>query len=62
MKDGQLDLLRKIDFSRWLSRMPKAASGPRPAVGPPPDGTDPSFNLPPQLPPGIPVVLHRVTR
>jgi beta-galactosidase len=62
MKDGQLDLLRKIDFGRWLSRMPKEPAGPRPAIGPPPDGSDPSFNLPPTLPPGIPIVLRRVQR
>jgi beta-galactosidase len=62
MKDGQLDLLRKIDFGHWLSRMPKEPAGPRPAIGPPPDGSDPSFNLPHDIPPGIPVVLRRVER
>jgi beta-galactosidase len=62
LKDGQLDLLRKIDFGRWLSRMPKEPTGPRPAIGPPPDGSDPSFNLPHDIPPGIQVVLRRVER
>jgi beta-galactosidase len=62
VKDGQLDLERKIDFSRFLSRMPKEATGPRPAIGPPPDGTDPSFNLPKSMPSGIPVVLRRADR
>jgi beta-galactosidase len=62
LKDGQLDLLRKIDFGHWLSRMPKEPTGPRPAIGPPPDGSDPSFNLPHDIPPGIPIVLRRVQR
>jgi beta-galactosidase len=62
LKDDQLELLRKIDFSRWLSRMPKEPTGPRPAIGPPPDGSDPSFNLPSRLPPGVPIVLRRVQR
>ncbi len=62
LKGEQLELLRTIDFSRWLSRMPKEPSGPRPAIGPPPDGSDPSFNLPSRIPAGIPVVLRRVQR
>jgi len=62
LEGGELKLLRKIDFSRWLSRLPKEPTGPKPAVGPPPDGSDPSINLPSTLPPGIPVVLHRVER
>jgi beta-galactosidase len=62
LKGDQLELLRTIDFSRWLSRMPKESSGPRPAIGPPPDGSDPSFNIPSRIPPGIPVVLRRVQR
>ena len=62
LKDGQLELVRKIDLSRWLSRTPKEPAGPRPAIGPPPDGSDPSFDIPSGLPPGIPVVLRRVQR
>ena len=31
VKGDQLELLRKIDLSRWLSRMPKEPTGPRPA-------------------------------
>jgi beta-galactosidase len=62
MNGDRIELLRKIDISRWLARMPKEPAGPRPAVGPPPDGSDPSFNLPAHLPPGIPIVLHRVQR
>jgi beta-galactosidase len=62
LKGDQLELLRTIDFSRWLSRLPKEPSGPRPAIGPPPDGSDPSFNMPSRIPRGIPVVLRRVQR
>jgi beta-galactosidase len=62
LKGDQLELLRTIDFSRWLSRLPKEPSGSRPAIGPPPDGSDPSFNMPSRIPPGIPVVLRRVLR
>ena len=62
LKGDRLELLRTIDFSRWLARMPKEPSGPRPAIGPPPDGSDPSFNLPSSIPAGIPVVLRRVQR
>jgi len=32
LKDGQLELVRKIDLSRWLSRTPKEPAGPRPAI------------------------------
>jgi beta-galactosidase len=62
LKDGQLELTRTMDLSRWLSRLPKEPSGPRPVIGPPPDGSDPSFNMPSRIPPGIPVVLRRVQR
>ena len=50
LKGDQLELTRTIDFSRWLSRIPKEPTGPRPAIGPPPDGTDPSFNIPTRIP------------
>jgi beta-galactosidase len=62
LKGDQLELMRTIDFSRWLSRLPKEPSGPRPAIGPPPDGSDPSSNMPSRIPQGIPVVLRRVQR
>jgi beta-galactosidase len=46
------------------TQMPHTAepTGPRPAVGPPPDGSDPSRNPSLRLPAVIPVVLHRVQR
>jgi beta-galactosidase len=62
LKGDRLELVRTIDFGRWLSRLPKEPTGPRPAIGPPPDGSDPSFNLPSRMPPGISVILHRVER
>jgi beta-galactosidase len=62
LKGDQLELLRTMDLSRWLTRLPKEPVGPRPAVGPPPDGSDPSFNLPSRLPSGVPVVLRRAQR
>ncbi len=59
IKGDQLELLRTMDVSRFLPRLSNEPSGSRPAVGPPPDGSDPSFNLPRSLPKGIPVVLRR---
>ncbi len=57
----QLELERKIQIPfRMLP--PEEPSGARPAVGPPPDGSDPSFNMPRHMPQGISVVLHRVER
>ena len=60
LKGDQIELQRTIDFG---FRMPRVAepAGPRPAIGPPPDGSDPSigggFGRPlPSL------VLHRVDR
>jgi beta-galactosidase len=63
LKGDQLELERTIDLSRFLSRMPKEPAGSRPAIGPPPDGTDPSFNMPARMPASsIPVVLRRAQR
>ena len=41
---------------------PAEPAGPLPAIGPPPDGSDPSRNPNYRLPAVIPVVLHRVER
>jgi beta-galactosidase len=41
---------------------PEEPAGPRPAIGPPPDGSDPSRNPNFRLPAVIPVVLRRVAR
>jgi len=65
MKGGQLELVKTIDlgFLSGLMAHPKAASGERPAVGPPPDGSDPSFDMPNiSGPPSVPLVLQRAQR
>jgi beta-galactosidase len=57
----QLELERKIAIPFRMTP-PAEPTGSRPAIGPPPDGSDPSFNLPRRMPQGISVVLHRVER
>ena len=61
--DGdRLELERKIDIP-FRFHPPEQPTGPRPAIGPPPDGTDPSINPARFRIPrgqGIPVVLRRV--
>jgi beta-galactosidase len=57
----QLELERKIEIPFRMTP-PAEPSGTRPAIGPPPDGSDPSFNLSRRMPRGISVVLHRVER
>jgi beta-galactosidase len=57
----QLELERKIQIPFRMTP-PAELSGPRPAIGPPPDGSDPSFNMPRHIPQGISVVLRRVER
>ena len=60
----RIELQRKIDFGFRLPATPPAPEGPRPAIGPPPDGSDPSipeFRQRLAQGPG-PIVLHRVER
>jgi beta-galactosidase len=57
----RISLERKIEFP-FRRPQPAASTGPQPAIGPPPDGSDPSFNRSRRLPESIPVVLHRVER
>jgi beta-galactosidase len=61
VKGDQIELQRTISLG---FEMPKTIepTGPRPAIGPPPDGTDPSFGSTFRLPPSISVVLRRVQR
>ncbi len=65
LKDGQLDLTRKIEIGFPMPHPSEETAG-RPAIGPPPDGTDPSFNFTAAMrragAPTVPVVLHRVQR
>ena len=58
----RIELERKMTSFR-MPAAPKEPSGPRPAVGPPPDGTDPSMNVARRRGMGLPgLVLRRVAR
>lgn len=57
----RINLDRKIEFP-FRRPQPAAPTGPQPAIGPPPDGSDPSSNRSRRLPESIPVVLRRVER
>ncbi len=57
----RISLDRKVEFP-FRRPQPAAPTGPQPAIGPPPDGSDPSFNRSRRMPESIPVVLHRVER
>jgi beta-galactosidase len=61
LERDQIELQRTVELG---SALPPAAgpSGPRLAVGPPPDGSDPSRSPNNRFPSSIPVVLHRVER
>ena len=61
LKGDQLELARSIEFP-FKFPTPLKETSERPAIGPPPDGTDPSFNASWHLPPSIPMVLRRVQR
>lgn len=57
----RIELDRKFSIpSRFRTPQNESAGGP--AVGPPPDGSDPSRGAAYHLPSAIPVVLHRVQR
>ena len=58
---GRLELQRKIDFPFHAPHV-ETPVGPQPAVGPPPNGSDPSIGSLFHMPSGIPVTLHRVER
>jgi beta-galactosidase len=62
LKGDQIELQRTIDFGFRLPPPPEAPTGPRPAIGPPPDGSDPSMGQGWRRPPVISLVLHRVQR
>jgi beta-galactosidase len=64
LNGNQIELQRKIDFGFRLPAVPAAGEGARPAVGPPPDESDPSIpELRQRLAQGPgPLVLHRVQR
>jgi beta-galactosidase len=61
LKGDQIELQRKIEIP---FRMPhvEEPTGPRPAIGPPPDGSDPSIGNFRRGVPSITVILRRVQR
>jgi beta-galactosidase len=61
LEGDQIELQRTVDPGSALPRV-EEPTGPRPAVGPPPDGSDPSRSPNVRFPSSIPVVLHRVER
>jgi beta-galactosidase len=61
LNGDQIELERKIDFGFPLP-VPAAAAGTGPAIGPPPDGSDPSIPDLRRLQGPPPLVLHRVER
>ncbi|MGD0696905.1 MAG: beta-galactosidase GalA [Terriglobia bacterium] len=64
LKAEQIELQRKIDFGIRLPAAPAAQERARPAIGPPPDGSDPSIpDFRQRLAQGPPpLVLRRVQR
>ena len=61
LEGDQIELQRTVEPGSALPRA-EESTGPRPAVGPPPDGSDPSRNPNSRVPASVPVVLHRVER
>jgi len=61
LEGDQIELQRTVELGFTLPRA-EEPTGPRPAVGPPPDGSDPSRSPNMRFPSSIPVVLHRVER
>src|SRR5579862_1635863 len=61
LKGEQIELKRTTDFGFRTPTTPKEEAG-RPAVGPPPDGSDPSINASWRRQPNAAIVLHRVQR
>ena len=62
VKGDRIELQRSIHFDFELPHPPEKSTGPRPAIGPPPDGSDPSMGDEWHMPASIPVILHRVER
>jgi beta-galactosidase len=61
LEGDQIELQRTME-PVFPSPRVEETTGPRPAVGPPPNGSDPSRNPNNRLPSSISVVLHRVER
>jgi beta-galactosidase len=61
IKGDQLELQRSVNLP-WETPTPPKAEPGRPAIGPAPDGSDPSTDPTWEVPSAIPVVLRRVQR
>ena len=61
VKDDRIELQRTT-APRFPAPHTTEPTGPQPAIGPPPDGSDPSRNPNMRQPPPVPLVLHRVQR
>ncbi len=61
LEGDQIELQRTVELGFALPRT-EEPTGPRPVVGPAPDGSDPSRSPNMRFPSSIPVVLHRVER
>ena len=62
IKGDQLELQRTMSLGFPMPKPAAEPPGPRPAIGPPPDGSDPSINAAWRRPSGTSMVLHRVER
>jgi len=62
LNGDQLEPQRRIESGFRSPRAPVAPTGPRPAIGPPPDGSDPSIGAGRRVPLSVSIVLHRVQR
>jgi beta-galactosidase len=61
IKGSRLELQRSFNLP-WESHAPPKPEPGRPAIGPAPDGSDPSVDTTWEVPSSVPVVLHRVER
>ncbi len=62
LKDGRIELQRTTDLGFQPHVQEQNAAASRPAIGPPPDGSDPSRNPSLRVPLSVTVILHRVER
>jgi beta-galactosidase len=61
LKGDRIELQRSVNLP-WETPTPPKEDPGRPAIGPAPDGSDPSIDVTWQVPSSIPVVLRRVER
>jgi len=61
IKSDRIEMQRTVNLP-WETPAPPKEEPGRPAIGPAPDGSDPSIDVTWSVPSSIPVVLHRVER